>query len=60
MTKFWLCCPICQKKTRVKVMKSTVLKNFPLYCPKCKKEVIVSMENFKLKTVEPDTKIQSQ
>ncbi|MGJ0769427.1 cysteine-rich KTR domain-containing protein [Lacticaseibacillus paracasei] len=31
-------CPICGRKTRLKVRKDTVLKNFPLYCPKCKQE----------------------
>ena len=34
----WSRCPVCDDKTRVKVDKTTVLLNFPLFCPKCKKE----------------------
>ena len=29
-------CPICGNKTRDKVREDTILKNFPLFCPKCK------------------------
>lgn len=28
-------CPICGNKTRDKVREDTILKNFPLFCPKC-------------------------
>lgn len=47
----WLMCPRCEGKTRVKVRKDTKLINFPLFCPKCKLEVLVSVEDFKLKIV---------
>ena len=36
----WLYCPICHNKTKLKMRRDTELKNFPLYCPKCKKAVI--------------------
>ena len=48
-------CPICGSKTRTKVYEDTVLVKFPLYCPKCKKEIRVNV--LKLKMVlsdEPD------
>lgn len=51
----WIRCPICQGKTRTKVYEDTILLNFPLYCPKCKKESRVNV--VKLKMVlsdEPD------
>lgn len=32
-------CPICHNKTRTKLCKDTELKNFPLFCPKCKNEI---------------------
>ena len=51
----WIRCPICNGKTRTKVYEDTVLLNFPLYCPKCKKEIRVNV--VKLKMVlsdEPD------
>ena len=35
----WIRCPICGSKTRTKVYDDTVLIKFPLYCPKCKKEM---------------------
>ena len=41
-TNVWLKCPVCENKTRVKIRQDTVLVNFPLYCPKCKKETIIS------------------
>lgn len=44
----WVRCPICGNKTRVKIRKDTVLVNFPLYCPKCKHESLVDVENFVL------------
>ncbi|WP_422653516.1 cysteine-rich KTR domain-containing protein [Barnesiella intestinihominis] len=36
-------CPICNNKTRIKVRPDTVLENFPLFCPKCKQETIISV-----------------
>ena len=39
MKEEWLLCPICNDKTRLKVRLDTVLENFPLFCPKCKKEM---------------------
>ncbi|MCI9378677.1 MAG: hypothetical protein HFI06_09205 [Eubacterium sp.] len=30
----WVLCPVCNNKTRLKVRKNTVLKKFPLFCPK--------------------------
>ena len=29
-------CPICGNKTRNRIREDTVLKNDPLYCPKCR------------------------
>ena len=51
----WISCPICDNKTRTKVYEDTVLINFPLYCPWCKKETVINV--VKLKMVisdEPD------
>ena len=58
MTKYkveWVQCPICSSKTRVKIRGDTILKNFPLFCPKCKSETIVHVENMKMSVIkEPD------
>ena len=45
---FWIRCPICQGKTRTKVHEETVLINFPLYCPKSRKEVLVNVVQLKM------------
>ena len=51
----WVICPICNNKTRIKIRKDTQLKNFPLYCPKCKKESLICVNNFKIEIIkEPD------
>ncbi len=51
----WILCPICNNKTRIKVREDTELKNFPLYCPKCKKENLIEVKKLKTKkVVEPD------
>ena len=34
-------CPICGNKTRDKIREDTILKNFPLFCPKCKSECLI-------------------
>ncbi len=48
----WVKCPICGNKTRNKVRKDTVLKCFPLFCPKCKRETLIEIENLSVKVVE--------
>ena len=51
----WVICPICNNKTMIKIRKDTQLKNFPLYCPKCKKESLICVNNFKIEIIkEPD------
>ena len=44
----WICCPICGGKTRTKVYADTVMFNFPLYCPKCKKEIRIDVMQLKM------------
>ncbi len=51
----WIHCPICDGKTRTKVYSDTVLLKFPLYCPKCKKEIRVNVVQLKMTiSDEPD------
>lgn len=44
----WVICPVCGSKTRVKIREDTVLKNFPLFCPKCKHESTVNAEKLQV------------
>ena len=44
----WVHCPVCGNKTRTKVNRDTVLKRFPLFCPKCGHEHIVDVQENKI------------
>ncbi|WP_455430348.1 cysteine-rich KTR domain-containing protein [Paracerasibacillus soli] len=48
-------CPICGNKTRLKIREDTELKNFPLYCPKCRQENLVDIKQFKLTVITEPT-----
>jgi len=51
----WIICPVCKSKTRVKIREDTVLENFPLFCPKCKQESLVSVKQLNMSVIqEPD------
>lgn len=51
----WILCPTCGSKTLDKIREDTVLKNFPLYCPKCKQESLIEVENLNIVVIkEPD------
>ena len=57
----WVLCPLCHSKTRVKIRDDTVLKNFPLYCPKCKQESLINAKELHITvTKEPDAQTQSR
>lgn len=48
LKKYWIKCPICNGKTRVQVFHNTVLKDFPLFCPKCKLTHIIDVEKLEI------------
>ncbi len=50
----WIICPKCGEKTKVKLQESTIMKNFLLYCHRCKKEFIVDVQNFIVTVAEKD------
>lgn len=55
LESLWIHCPICGSKTRTKVYKDSVLVKFPLYCPKCKREILVNVVKLKMiPSNEPD------
>ncbi len=57
----WILCPICQNKTRIKIREDTMLQNFPLFCPKCKQETLISIEHLNMSIIkEPDAQTQSR
>jgi len=59
--KDWVICPVCDNKTRLKIRGDTILKNFPLYCPKCRQENLINIEKLNISVIrEPDVETQSQ
>ena len=57
--KKWVTCPECGSKTRVKIKKTTIMKDFLLFCHHCKKEFTVDVENFEVKVVKNDKQSQN-
>ena len=55
----WIRCPVCGNKTRLQIWKDTELKNFPLYCPKCKQESLIEAKYLRVTVVNKiETKTQ--
>lgn len=51
----WILCPICGNKTRDRIREDTILKNYPLYCPKCRQEALIEVTNLQITVIkEPD------
>lgn len=56
----WIRCPVCGNKTRLQMRADTELKNFPLYCPKCKQESLIDAKNLQVTVIKRfETKTQS-
>ena len=47
----WVYCPVCGNKTRLRLRKDTVLINFPLFCPKCKKESLINAKEYMIRKI---------
>ena len=51
----WLLCPLCGNKTRNRIREDAILKNYPLYCPKCRQEVLIEVKDLQVTIIkEPD------
>ena len=51
----WILCPVCGGKTHNKIREETVLINYPLYCPKGRKESLIEAKNMQISIVrEPN------
>ena len=43
----------------LRLLQRTVVRDFPLFCPKCKQESIISVRNFQIEIIrQPDAKTQ--
>ena len=52
MSEQWILCPVCGNKTRLKIREDTELKNFPLFCPKCKQEALINIQKFNMSVIK--------
>ncbi|WP_418703244.1 cysteine-rich KTR domain-containing protein [Anaerotignum faecicola] len=48
----WIVCPACDRKTHNKIREDTELKNFPLYCPKCKQECLIDVKDLQITVIK--------
>ena len=48
----WILCPICGNKTRDRIREDTILKNYLLYCPKCKQETLISVKDLQIIVIQ--------
>jgi len=48
----WIRCFICGNKTKLRIWEDTELKNFPLYCPKCKQESLIGVKGLQVTAVK--------
>lgn len=54
----WVFCPICNNKTRTKIRNDTELINFPLFCPKCKRETLIKAKYLKVTVIDNRDKLK--
>lgn len=56
----WIRCPVCNNKTRLQIRVDTELKNFPLYCPKCRHENLIDVKDLRVTVIkQTETKTQN-
>ena len=48
----WIYCPVCGNKTRLQIRTDIELKNFPLFCPKCKQENLIDVKKLHIKVIK--------
>lgn len=57
----WIRCPACGNKTRDRIREDSVLKNYPLYWPKCKRETLIEAKDLQVTIIkEPAAEPQSR
>lgn len=48
----WIVCPVCGRKTHNKIREDTEIKNFPLYCPKCRQESLIDAKDLQITVIQ--------
>ena len=50
----WIKCPKCGENMKFKLKQTTVIRDFLIYCHRCKKEFTVDVQNFIVTVVGKD------
>lgn len=53
----WVACPLCKAPKLIKLRPDTQIKNFPAYCKRCRREVVITIErraHVRGVTIEPE------
>ena len=50
----WILCPVCGAKTRLRLLRKTVLRDFPLFCPKCRYTCVIRFKDGKMEETVPE------
>ncbi|MDE6149640.1 MAG: cysteine-rich KTR domain-containing protein [Ruminococcus sp.] len=50
-TKWIRRCPVCGNKTRDRIGEDTIMVNYPLYCPKCKQETLINVQEMNMSVI---------
>ena len=48
----WVYCPCCGAKTRLQLLRQTELRDFPLFCPKCRRENVINARLFRVSVAD--------
>lgn len=48
----WVRRPVCGNKTRLQIRADTELKNFPLYCTKCRQESLIDAKDLRVTVIK--------
>ena len=51
----WATCPLCRRQTKLKLRPDTRIENFPFFCPKCKREVLIDARGTRITRAEAMT-----
>lgn len=54
----WIFCPVCKSKTRLRLREDTILERFPLFCPKCKHENLISAKHLNISVIVEGVRVE--
>ena len=61
MNANWIVGRVYANTPRDRIIENTILKNYPLYCPKCKQQTLIEVQNLQVTVIkEPDAQTQSR